>query len=603
MNKMTITCDVSRIRRFRRSANPWKFFFLTQPVVALGLAPIGAISPATWLIGWVVLTLASFPLASGMQEGRAVRVKIFAIGLGLGTLSSLVASIISPLVLPWFFLVLLCDGLMLPSFIGFYRNADLASPETRPTLDAGERGGLVVGITPWVRRGRKRAAFLNKRAILMYPFLIGAGLVAILAFVQVIQPIIQLGQSGLRKEQERLAAESIIARAIEEYAKGEAIFKTVVDVPTAESASPAAVTVFEDLTRLMEEYGRTAAEVPDRVIAEPIGRMKVAAGGFSAELKRIAEIPEALEALKVEAPATAFRDSAMKILSDSPPKLGMAERVAKIASQLAVYLFFFVGLLGGATGLYRSGRRRAMLPGSKLIERDPRPTVLYLRSFGDDRIKMHARAANGRMITESLFRITFEEMATDHLWRYGPVRCIGRPGERARPLGAARDYAEGETWREQILQWMGQASLCVAVLGRSGGLRWELLQLAELGLLSKLIILAPPMKRKERASRWQCLEGIFGGDGRWPVPSASELARTRALVISPELGPVFITADRQDDWAYEAAIDAAVTLLATAGPMPDRSAEARPTPHQEERLPGAPHLIRDEAGEVVAEMI
>ena len=54
--------------------------------------------------------------------------------------------------------------------------------------------------------------------------------------------------------------------------------------------------------------------------------------------------------------------------------------------------------------------------------------MLYLRSFHDDsKLKIRARAANGRTVLEKFVRVTFEEVVTDHLWNYGPVLAIGNP--------------------------------------------------------------------------------------------------------------------------------------------------------------------------------
>jgi hypothetical protein len=86
-------------------------------------------------------------------------------------------------------------------------------------------------------------------------------------------------------------------------------------------------------------------------------------------------------------------------------------------------------LLFGTAWLYRRARRSALLPATELSKRNPRPIVLYLRSFLDDKIKMRARHANGRSWLEKAVRVTLEEVITDHLWRYGPVVAIGKPGD------------------------------------------------------------------------------------------------------------------------------------------------------------------------------
>ena len=99
---------------------------------------------------------------------------------------------------------------------------------------------------------------------------------------------------------------------------------------------------------------------------------------------------------------------------------------AEYAGDITGSLFWCCGLVYLEVRIYRRARRNAMLPGSTLINKDPRPYILYLRSFEDDtRIKRSARTTNGRIILERLVKLSFEEIVTDHLWGYGPVLALG----------------------------------------------------------------------------------------------------------------------------------------------------------------------------------
>ena len=108
----------------------------------------------------------------------------------------------------------------------------------------------------------------------------------------------------------------------------------------------------------------------------------------------------------------------------------------------------------------RLGRRGA----HDLLARDQRPPVLFLRSFGDDRLRLRT-AALGRpsllgRLSPNRFD-SFEEVLTRHLGRYGPVVAINPPGTRLAPLGAARATIPHDQWQAQVHAWMDAARLVV----------------------------------------------------------------------------------------------------------------------------------------------
>jgi hypothetical protein len=124
----------------------------------------------------------------------------------------------------------------------------------------------------------------------------------------------------------------------------------------------------------------------------------------------------------------------------------------------------------------------------------------------DDRgIKLRARATDGRILLESLIKISFEELVTDHLWRYGPVLAISNPRAKDKilPLGAARERAADASWQEKATDLMQQASMIVATAGGTQGPVWEIERIVSLGFRSKLVLLLPPVANKELEERWQ----------------------------------------------------------------------------------------------------
>jgi uncharacterized membrane protein len=234
--------------------------------------------------------------------------------------------------------------------------------------------------------------------------------------------------------------------------------------------------------------------------------------------------------------------------------------------------------------LYRYARRYAMLPGSKLARKDNRAIALYLRSFRDDKIKMWARATDGRIFLERFLQISFEELLTDHLWRYGPVEAIGDPREKntLAPLGAARDYESDATWQQKAIALMRQASIIVAVVGETNGFLWEIDTIVKLGLMSKLILMLPPVDTTNLTERWNNLVNTVTGLN---LPRNVDLKHTCAVAF-PADQVVLITAKERKDWTYETALDDAAALIldqGKEGTMMQGTANQQPDPNGEYR--------------------
>jgi hypothetical protein len=212
------------------------------------------------------------------------------------------------------------------------------------------------------------------------------------------------------------------------------------------------------------------------------------------------------------------------------------------------------------THIYRRARKEAMLPGSALVKKDSRPIVLYLRSFHDDsKIKLRARATDGRILLERLVKISFEELVTNHLWGYGPVLAIGNPRAKGKPapLGAARDYLTDESWQQTAKDLMRQGSMIIAIAAATPGLAWEIETLVELGFMPKFALLLPPLESGELEARWQFLLGTAFGSRLTQI----DLSRARAVVF-PDGHPIPIVGNKRNEWTYEAVLDEAALVIA-----------------------------------------
>ena len=135
--------------------------------------------------------------------------------------------------------------------------------------------------------------------------------------------------------------------------------------------------------------------------------------------------------------------------------------------------------------------RKAMAEDAKaLMTRDPRPAILYLRSFEHDELAEPSdiRPLNSDPLSGALSGVmigllssaegaasTQEERLTRYMRRHGPFVAIGDPRDDLPDLGAARLYVDDKTnWKSEVLSLMNKARLVIIRPGLGDGLRWEL---------------------------------------------------------------------------------------------------------------------------------
>ncbi len=122
-------------------------------------------------------------------------------------------------------------------------------------------------------------------------------------------------------------------------------------------------------------------------------------------------------------------------------------------------------------GLYRRGKKATAATADELLAVDPRPPVLYLRSFKDDPV--------GAAVPESPYGAAFALIATEEqqiaevFSEIGPVIAIGKPGERLPELGAARLYVPHDQWQDKVSQLMSQSRLVLYRASDTQGFHWE----------------------------------------------------------------------------------------------------------------------------------
>ena len=233
--------------------------------------------------------------------------------------------------------------------------------------------------------------------------------------------------------------------------------------------------------------------------------------------------------------------------------LGVAPRTVGVIFTLGGLAATFIG-----AGLFRLARRYGRNGAQRVLEADPRPPALYLRSFADDGLLLPTISTARRPIFE-LFSIRgadpFEEPVAWELDCYAPVVAIGRPGGSLRSLGAAREHLDQATWQAEIASRMQRAGLIVLAPGESAGVEWELGEIVRGNHLHKTIFVFPPVPPADLARRWANTVGHLRAAGaevgapsqKWSAIHTVRIGDTGALAVT--------VASTRDEATYRTAVD------------------------------------------------
>ena len=157
--------------------------------------------------------------------------------------------------------------------------------------------------------------------------------------------------------------------------------------------------------------------------------------------------------------------------------------------------------------------------------------MLYLRSFGDDKVPL-ATIASARRPFFELFsfrgRDPFEEAVAWEFATYGPVVAVGRPGQSLASLGAAREHLSDDTWQEQVAMRMHGTRASRRRHRETPGLRWEVSQVVAGGHLDKAVFVFPPLEGGALARRWEFTSTALAAAGApvGPLPADPVLIHT-----------------------------------------------------------------------------
>jgi hypothetical protein len=157
------------------------------------------------------------------------------------------------------------------------------------------------------------------------------------------------------------------------------------------------------------------------------------------------------------------------------------------------YLALLLFRGAGRRGL-RASRRYLRVSLEQAQTTDPRPPVLFLRSFRDDAVAMPPpkagiafRLYNYAERTKSLDELLLEEGTS-----LGPVVALGNPTDAIPPYGAARGYFQHGDWQKMVSDLMERSAVIVICVDDTESLWWEIKFIVEHQYLNKTLFLLHP---------------------------------------------------------------------------------------------------------------
>ncbi|KUO65374.1 MAG: hypothetical protein APF80_06315 [Alphaproteobacteria bacterium BRH_c36] len=193
------------------------------------------------------------------------------------------------------------------------------------------------------------------------------------------------------------------------------------------------------------------------------------------------------------------------------PILVLISNAKDLDRALLGLLAFFIG--AGLVWLHQLGEQHTASSADEVLASDPRPPLVYLRSFDDDEDA-----------------VGLEYSLSDVLGDVGPFVAIGRPGDKLPPIGVSRSYQHHEDWQPYVINLLNRAALVIMLAGRTKGLAWELKQCATRLRPERLVVLVP--SQRESYEKFQAVAREAGIPLTLPPFPGRDAARYEADHIS-----------------------------------------------------------------------
>jgi hypothetical protein len=177
-------------------------------------------------------------------------------------------------------------------------------------------------------------------------------------------------------------------------------------------------------------------------------------------------------------------------------------------------LLLTLGFILGGTAFWPFGfilllkaRQYFQVSADSLLADDKRAPILFLRSFADDPDPRPFFARRDEPTPFYLRNLNFvarwidfsiETRLANHFIYFGPFITVGSPRDSVPLPGAARVKLTQEAWQETVRGWIGGSCLILMFAGVTHWVNWELTQVLNAGVTTKLIVFFPRPKLDNR---------------------------------------------------------------------------------------------------------
>lgn len=220
--------------------------------------------------------------------------------------------------------------------------------------------------------------------------------------------------------------------------------------------------------------------------------------------------------------------------------------------------------------LYEPGK--AVSSFDEVLVADPRPSVIYIRSFLQDRaVFVQGDRSRYGAYSQKPFLTNKQVVVHIELSKYletsvrqhvGPLIALGNPLDYFPPAGAVRAYVRDEAWTAEFDRLARQSACLIAGIGTTSSLLWELRFLRETNMHTKLVLVTRHAS-VPRHDTW--LSKFYRrAIGVGPEPTWGDLVQ-----VMTSLGYV-VPADEPEDGSvlgFDAA--ARAQLITTGADLPD----------------------------------
>ena len=122
---------------------------------------------------------------------------------------------------------------------------------------------------------------------------------------------------------------------------------------------------------------------------------------------------------------------------------------------------------------------------------DPRPPIMFLRSFMDDLVELRPQRGFFKQwyLDETSRIVSLDHLILKEGTEIGPTVALGNPDDPVPPYGVARGYFEHNTWKEAVARHCDQARGIVLVMDTTAGIEWEVSHLFDKNHMRKTLVL------------------------------------------------------------------------------------------------------------------